>query len=137
MGELFARVEIDLWNAANFDFGQVRRIPKPGGLLENAGLEEQQTKLGKREGARQFGHRVCAFAAQYATLFQARTVVLSGGVIAHNWNDMSATVTAAFAQSIPRWMEDAPTLIASSWGQDAALVGAARYAYGCQSRPTE
>lgn len=97
--------------------------------LGNAGLEEQQARRGRREGTIAFGNRVGAFAAQYAAVFHARTVLLSGGVIAHNWTDMQATVEAEFAHGTPSWMSDVPTLIASPWGQDAALVGAARYAH--------
>jgi len=97
--------------------------------LGAAGLEEQQEKRGRSDGAKQFGCRVGAFAAQYAALFHARTVVLSGGLIAYNWEDMREATQAEFAHNVPGWMSDKPTLLASEWGRETALVGAARYAY--------
>lgn len=97
--------------------------------LGTAGLEEQQAKKGRADGAKQFGYRVGAFAAQYAALFHARTVVLSGGLIAFNWEDMREATEAEFAHNVPGWMSDKPTLLASEWGREAALVGAARYAH--------
>lgn len=98
--------------------------------LGTAGLKEEQERRGEREGAERFGYRVGAFAAQYAVLFQARTVVLSGGVIEHNWPSMAEAVESEFEHGTPSWMrQDPPRIVASKLGREAGLVGAARYAF--------
>jgi len=96
--------------------------------LGSPGLEEMRRRKGDSDGASRFGCRVGAFAAQYAALFQVRTVVLSGGIIEHNWEHMAEAVESEFSAGIPHWMSnDQPKIVASKWGREAGLVGAARY----------
>jgi predicted NBD/HSP70 family sugar kinase len=102
--------------------------------LGTPGLTELQHAHGEREAAARFGRRLGDFAAQFATLFHARTVVLSGGVIEHNWKRMAAAVTEAFDRGIPPWMAaDQPEIHVSHWGREAALVGAAKFAHATAS----
>lgn len=135
--------------AATDDTGAIRRpraescwelghvvLPAPAGdreemkdrvtwALSGRGLDEQRNRAGDAEGRREFTARLATFIYNLSIVFQPRTVVLAGGVIAHN-GDLTEAVNQSVSSMWPpaiRW--DPPSILDSPHGSDSGLLGAA------------
>ncbi|QYO65294.1 hypothetical protein [Leptolyngbya sp. 7M] len=59
-----------------------------------------------------------------------KTIILSGGIIEHNWAYIKDSLEWEFRQDLNQWIkDDPPILVRSPYGRDAALVGVAKFAY--------
>jgi len=116
------------FGAVRLGCNSVRDVFRSG--LGRPGLVELQLRKGKVKGTRQFGQRMGDTLARYAVVFSPRTVVLSGGLIAHNWDLMSRELLSAYARGLPKWLhDDPPEVVISPFAGEAALIGASLFAY--------
>ena len=98
--------------------------------LGSGGLAELEEQLGTPRGLVQYGHRLGAFAGSLCSVFQPRTVVLSGGIIAHHWPVIEVPFHQDLKSAWPAWLKAANIVCAPHAG-DAAMWGVARYAIEC------
>ncbi len=115
----------------NFDLGAIRLSTKATNsqlwwALGSNGLAELQNSLGKTEGARHYGYRLGAFLADICSIFQPKSVVLSGGVTEAWWEVFQHTLLSEFKNSVPDWLGKI-TIYKSPFGINAALVGMKNY----------
>lgn len=90
-------------------------------------LESYRTR---EEAGKHFGYRLGHFLAQYAGVLLPRTIVLSGGVVEHNWVHFKDSLEWEFLEDLNEWLRDDPPQLAQSpYGREAALIGVAKYAY--------
>ena len=115
----------------NFDVGEMT-IPtrshdnRVWWALGSPGLQMLQDGMGRVEGVRHFGFRLGAFVRTLCSVFRPRTVVFSGGIIESWWDELSPGMRKEFYTSCPDWL-DAPKLVRSLHGRNAALWGMMRF----------
>ena len=117
----------------NFDIGAVR-IPTSASnnevwwALGAEGLKELQGAHGRAEGTKHFGSRLGSFLVSICSIFQPKTVVLSGGIVDAHWSYLERRVHEEFGHGRPDWLEQ-PEIVKSPYAKDAALWGMARCLY--------
>lgn len=115
----------------NFDLGALRLSTKASNnqlwwALGSNGLAELQKNMGKTEGARHYGYRLGAFLVDICSVFQPKTVVLSGGITGAWWDVFQHNMISEFKSLVPEWLGKI-TINKSPFGINAALVGMKNY----------
>lgn len=115
----------------NFDLGAMRLSIKAANsqlwwALGSNGLAELQKKMGETEGARHYGYRLGAFLVDICSVFQPKTVVLSGGITEAWWDVFQHNMISEFKNSTPDWLGKI-TIYKSPFGEHAALIGMSKY----------
>lgn len=116
---------------SNFDVGELALVSRASDnkawwAVGSGGLRELQDQQGRDAGTAHYGYRLGAFLCNLCSLFQPRTIVLSGGIPESHWDTFSGPLLEEFAAAGPRWLEW-PRIERSPYGRHAALWGMAKY----------
>lgn len=113
---------------ANWEFGEQRINTRASRreawwALGRPGFNELVERDGTAAATAQFGARLGGFAAEVSGVFAARSVVLSGGIVAAHTDALGRSAREEFDLRRP-WWTDAQLLI-SPYGHAAGVIGAA------------